>query len=184
MFNNHFSNALNPTTMNNETPNKLLKVFGYSLLSILSFLFVTPLKLWLKAADRIHAQKEAGSLNITNIQSDWPFLSYLKRFTLDFCFDAMAFLAYPLGFILAVWAGIDSGLIAAKINEWSDVGSKVSVFWSFVEEFFICLLLAYFAPLVCYILHDLFVVLLLPIRKFIDWAKKPAQQMDLDIKNK
>ena len=170
--------------MNSETTNKLLKVLGYSLVSILSFVFVTPLKLWLKAADRIHTQKESGSLNITNIKSDWPVLSYLKRFTLDFCFDAIALLAYPLGLILAIWAGIDSGLLAAEINEWSDVGSKISVLGSFAEEFLICLLLAYFTPLVCYILHDLFVVLLLPIRKFIDWAKKPAQQMDLDINNK
>ena len=170
--------------MNNETTNKVLKVLGYSLVSILSFVFVTPLKLWLKAADRIQTQKEKGSLNITNIKSDWPFLSYLKRFSLDFLFDALAILSYPLGFIFAIWAGIDSGMVAAEINEWSGAGSGISVFGSFVEGFLVCLLIAYFTPLTCYILHDLFIIILLPFRKFIDWAKKPAQQMDLDIKNK
>ena len=150
--------------MNNELVNKLVHALVHSFISILSFIFLTPLKLWFKAADRLYAQKEAGALDMANITSDWPLVSYIKRFTLDFYFDAAAFLAYPLGIIFALYAGIDSH--------------------DFFEVFFATLIASYFTPIFCYIFHDLLVLALLPIRKFIDWAKKPAQQMDLDIRNK
>lgn len=149
--------------MNNELVNKLVKALVHSLLSILSFIFVTPLKLWFKAAERLNAQKEDGSLDIANIKSEWPLVSYIKRFTLDFYFDATAFLLYPIGVIAALVILCAGGGFAGFI------GALVGF---------------YFSTIGCYIIHDLFVLMLLPIRKFIDWAKKPAQHMDLDIQNK
>jgi hypothetical protein len=167
--------------MNKELLDKSVKALVHSLLSILSFIFVTPLKLWIKAAERLSAQKEAGSLNLTNIHSEWPMLTYIKRFTLDFYFDAAAFLAYPLGILWAIWCGIDSAMYASHLNE---MGADSSVFAAFITSLLVTLIVQYFTPVLCYIAHDLCVVILLPIRKLIDWFKKPAQHMDLDIKNK
>lgn len=167
--------------MNKELANKLLTALVHSLLSLLSFVFVTPLKLWLKAAERLAAQKEAGSLNLTHINSEWPLVSYIKRFTLDFYFDAAAFLAYPLGFFWAIWNGIDGAMYASRMNE---IGADTSVFGAFLTGFLLTVLVLYFTPVLCYIAHDLFVIILLPIRKLIDWFKKPAQHMDFEIKNK
>jgi hypothetical protein len=149
--------------MNNELVNKLVHALVHSLISILSFIFLTPLKLWLKAADRLAAQKEAGALDMANITSDWPLVSYIKRFSLDFSFDAAAFLLYPIGVFAAFGVMFTGGGF---------------------EGFIGALIGFYFSPVFCYIFHDLTVLTLLPIRKFIDWAKKPAQHMDLDIKNK
>lgn len=167
--------------MNKELVTKLMKALAYSIISILSFIFVTPLKLWLKSAERLNAQKEAGTLNLANIKSEWLLFSYLKRFTLDFYFDAMAFLAYPLGFLIALALGIESGVNQAEMELSVSFGSLARMF---MKSFTTTLAATYFAPVACYILHDVLVVFLLPIRKFIDWAKKPAQQLGLDIKNK
>ena len=147
----------------NELVNTLVKALVHCLLSIVSSIFLTPYKLWLKAADRLSKQKEAGALEMANIQGEWPLVSYIKRFTLDFSFDAAAFLMYPIAilvsFIVLCTGGGFSGFIGTLVG-------------------------FYFSPVFCYIFHDLFVLTLLPLRKFIDWAKKPAQQMDLDIRNK
>jgi hypothetical protein len=103
--------------MNNEFVNKLVQALVHSVLSILKFIFLTPLNLWLKAVERLSAQKAAGTLEMANIHSEWPLLSYVKRFNLDFLFDAIAFLAYPLGLLYSVYVGFDMGALAAHINE-------------------------------------------------------------------
>lgn len=148
--------------MNDNLVNKIVQALVHSILSILKFIFVTPLNLWLKAIERLNAQKAAGTLEMANIQSEWPLLAYIKRFTLDFYFDAVAFLVYPLGVLVAFYDMFAVG------------------FDCFVAE----IIAIYFFPISIYIFHDLTVIALLPIRKLIDWFKKPAQHMDLDIKNK
>ena len=179
--------------MNNELVNKLVQALVHSVLSILKFVFVTPLNLWLKAVERLNAQKAAGTLEMANIQSEWPLLTYVKRFNLDFLFDALAFLAYPLGILLAIYAGFEAGGVASDFNKgieeaitagWASEADKLSVFGEFVETLLWSLVGYYFFPVFFYIAHDLFVIVLLPIRKLIDWFKKPAQHMDLDVKNK
>jgi hypothetical protein len=176
--------------MNKELLTKLLQALIHCVLSILSFIFLTPLKLWLKAAERLNAQKEAGLLDLANVQSEWPLLAYIKRFTLDFWFDAIAFLSYPLAIFYAFYCGFDAAGMASDMNEaFKDAIAegymeKASVFGSFVEAWIVALIVCYFYPVFCFIFHDLFVIVLLPIRKLIDWFKKPAQHMDLDIKNK
>jgi hypothetical protein len=109
---------------------------------------------------------------------------------LDFIFDAIAFLAFPLGIIYAFYNGFDSWGTAADVNKANAEAikegwvAKESVLGAFAEAWFATIVITYFTPVFCFIFHDLFVIVLLPIRKLIDWFKKPAQHMDLDIKNK
>jgi hypothetical protein len=176
--------------MNKELVNKMVQALVHCLVSIVSFIFLTPLKLWLKAAERLTAQKEAGLLDMAKVQGEWPLLSYLKRFTLDFWFDAIAFLAFPVGILFAFYNGFDAWGTAADVNEANAEAikegwiAKESVLGAFAESWIATIVASYFCPVFCFIFHDLFVIVLLPIRKLIDWFKKPAQHMDLDIKNK
>jgi len=50
--------------------------------------------------------------------------------------------------------------------------------------FITTLVVCYFAPLYYSLLRDFIQILILPFRKFLDWAKKPAQHMDFRIENK
>lgn len=176
--------------MNKELVNQLVQALVHCLVSILSFIFLTPLKLWLKAGERLFNQKKEGLLDMANVQSEWPLLSYIKRFSLDFIFDAIAFLAFPLGIIYAFYNGFDSWGTAADVNKANAEAikegwvAKESVLGAFAEAWIVTIVITYFTPVFCFIFHDLFVIVLLPIRKLIDWFKKPAQHMDLDIKNK
>ncbi|MBN1950576.1 MAG: hypothetical protein JW801_05200 [Bacteroidales bacterium] len=127
------------------------------------FLFVVPFDLWKKATIRLSIQSENQSLKITNISGLWPFMSFLKAFLLEFLFDGFIFLSYAIGLIAAIVWPITSGEIVYVIFG---------------------LLYGYYMPVFLSVFRDLFQLGLLPFRKYIDWAKKPAQHMDLDIKNK
>lgn len=127
------------------------------------FIFIVPFDLWKKATIRLANQKEKGGLNISKITSLWPFLSFLKAFILDFLIDGLTFFLYVLGLILGIAAWIISGEISS---------------------FFAVIVGVYFSPIVLSLLRDLIQLLVLPFKKFLSWASKPAQYMDLEIKNK
>lgn len=139
-------------------------------------LLLLPFNLWVKAIVRLADQKERGLLNISSINGLWPFFSFCKRLLVDFVFDASAFLAYPLGLLFALYDMIDGFILASKV-EWYTVGDV------FVE-FILALIGVYMVPILVAIAHDSLELLLLPVRKLIDWFRKPAQQLDIDIKNR
>ena len=51
-------------------------------------------------------------------------------------------------------------------------------------EFIISLIVIYIYPIFMALAHDFLVLMLLPIRKLIDYWRKPAQQLDIDYKQR
>ena len=92
-FKDHFINAL------------LHFLYNY----FVYFLFVVPFDLWRKAVVRLSEQKSAGAINIKKIKSQWPFLSFLKSFTIDFLIDGFILMSYVTAPITALVAGIGDG---------------------------------------------------------------------------
>ena len=137
-----------------------LPALGFVLMEFLKILLI-PYKLYCKSIERLIETKESSTLSIDKSSSNWPFLSFLKRLLLEFLLDAITLLVYPLGVIVFVYALIQDSSPA--------LGS---------------LLVVYIQPVILSIWRDLFQIFILPFRKYIDWAKKPAQHLNLDIKNK
>lgn len=137
-------------------------------------LLLLPFSLWVKAITRLADQKERGFLNLTNITSLWPFFSFCKRLLIDFIFDAVSFLAYPLGVLFAFIMMIVG---FTELNEFYTVGDVFT-------EFLVTLISVYVYPIFMALAHDGLELSLLPIRKLIDWFRKPAQQLDIDLKNR
>jgi len=125
-------------------------------------ILVVPYNLYCKSIERLIETKESSALSIEKSSSNWPFLSFLKRLLLEFLLDAITLLVYPIGVIVF-------GAVVIQESFFDGFGS---------------LLAAYIAPVTLSIVRDLFQIFILPFRKYIDWAKKPAQHMNLDIKNK
>jgi len=146
-FKDHFINAL------------LHFLYNY----FVYFLFVVPFDLWRKAVVRLSEQKSAGSINIKKIKSQWPFLSFLKSFIIDFLIDGFILMSYVTAPIAALVVGINDGGFGG---------------------FLLILIVSYYAPLALSILRDLTQLYILPLKKFLSWVKKPAQYMDLKIENK
>ena len=147
--------------------NVLLGALLHSIMTILVFIFLLPYKLWVKSAKNLLAQKERNAIDPENIEGFWPFLTYLKRFTFDFWFDACSFLSYFIG------------VLAALISFFFMVGNG---FGLALASFFVTLVSAYFTPIFVSLSRDFFQILLIPFRKFLNWGSKPAQY--LEIKNK
>jgi len=133
----------------------------HALYSIIYFLFVVPFDLWVKAVERLAKQKENGSLRISSIDSPWPFLSFIKAILLEFLFDLFIFLSYFIGIVLTIYGLFEEG-----------------------GEALLILIAAYYAPLALSAARDFFTILILPIRKFISWCRKPAQYLDLKVEKK
>jgi hypothetical protein len=125
------------------------------------FLFIMPFALWKKATTRLANQRKNGGLNIGNIDSFWPFLSFLKVFILEFLIDGLIFMLYVLGIIFAIIGAIDGG----------------------VAGFFGVLIGTYYTPIALSLTRDLIQLLTQPLKKFISWISKPAQYMDLKVTN-
>lgn len=140
--------------------NILAEALIHSLKTLVVFIFLLPYKLWVKAAMNLVQQKEKASVEPTTIDGLWPFLTYLKRFTFDFYFDAVSFLSYFIGILFAFVNLIQYGF----------------------AEFCITLIASYYTPLYVSFFRDLAQVCLIPFRKFLSWGSKPAQY--LEIKNK
>jgi hypothetical protein len=121
-------------------------------------LFLVPFALWSKATIRLSKQSKEGSLNIADIDSKWPFLSFLKRFLFEFLIDGAMFMSYILAPVLAIYI-------------WGDTGDFI--------DFIGVIIVSYCAPLYFTILRDILQILILPFQKYIDWANKPAQHMDI-----
>ena len=127
------------------------------------FIFIVPFDLWKKATTRLANQRENGGLDLSKSTSKWPFLSFLSTFILDFLIDGFIFMVYVLALPVAIVMAISDGGFGAFIS---------------------ALVAAYFVPVGMSLLRDFLQLLVLPFKKFLSWASKPAQYMDLEIKNK
>lgn len=126
------------------------------------YIIKLPYSLWVKSMNNLVAAKENGRMDLNKMTSEWPFLSFLKVFFLEFLFDAISFSSYLIGFLIAIYSWIDSGEFAMFIGG---------------------LLMTYNIPVTIMLTRDMFKILILPFRKYLSWAAKPAQELDLNIKN-
>lgn len=114
---------------------------------------------------RLISTEEDSSLSLQQNSTALPMLSHIKRVVLDFLLDALSVLSWPL---LLLWSIIN--LIKYKFS----VPLDILLYW---------LLIIYMCPVILALIRDLIQIIVLPIKKFIDWAKKPAQQLHVDVKN-
>lgn len=156
---------------------KLLDALVQSLVQLLKFIFVLPFNLWMKSADELVKQKEKNLLDVRAVTGFWPLLTLIKRFCVDFFFYALSFLSYPVGMILSIYAFVDSSY---NLYRW-DVLTALEVGF---EAYLGVLICTYYFPVIMSLTHDFFQLMILPVRKWISYFSKPAQQLDLDIKNR
>lgn len=121
------------------------------------FLFAVPFALWMRAVNNLAAQRKTGSLRIGTIKSPWPLFTFLKRLCIEFGCDAMAFIMYPLGIIAAIVVMISDSF-----------GSGIIV-----------LVASYYSPIIFAGARDTMILMLLPIRKLLDFFRRPAQTLDV-----
>ena len=152
--------------MENKFANLLANAALYTVLTI-GRLFLFPFNLWVKAAERLVEQKESGSLDIRTVNGFWPVVSFIKRIIFDFILDALTFLIYPLGIVYLLY-----DFISTCVN----VG-----FGRACAVFIVSIVSLYFIPMFVAFVRDILQLLILPVRKFLDWVKKPSQY--LEIKN-
>lgn len=146
----------------NTTPQELQTLGNasiHTLITLAKLIFLTPYNIWMGAAQRLEKQKADDSLELNKINGTWSILSYIKRITLDFAFDALILLSLPIGIIVTIFflcsGGADMALIVLACT------------------YFLC-------PGVIALLHDLIILLLIPLRKYISWGSKPAQYLDIN----
>ncbi len=166
---------IDPTTnpisdiQSSETKESIGKVFKFILYNLIIYLLKLPYVLFKKSTSRLADMSEKGSLSVEKSASKWPFLSWLKTYILDFGFDAITFLTYVVGFPLI---GLSLIMDIFDLNEYYTFGDAVGAHLA-------TLIGCYFVPLSIALARDIFQILILPIRKYIDWAKKPAQHQDI-----
>lgn len=166
-------------TQNKKTmlPENFLQSLVDAILQVLiaiGRIILLPFSLWAKAITRLAEQKNSNQLSFNNIDGLWPFFTFCKRLLINFVFDAIAFISYPIGAIFALVSFIINCTHINAYITFSDV----------VGELIITLVVFYMYPVLMAIAHDGFELMLLPIKKFINWCQKPAQQIDIDIKQR
>lgn len=153
---------------NNEFVKQLLDALIHLGLRLFQVFILLPLDFWKNAVVRMSKQRNEGALNITT-QSDFPFLSWIKRFVFEFVIDALTFIAWPLFFFTSLGDIID----CFKLMK-----------YDFAEAFFaitITLYIVYFMPVILSIVRDLLnLVIVLPIRWILSFLRRPAKTYDLN----
>lgn len=135
---------------------------------IVYFLFVLPFGLWKNAVVRMSIARRSGSLDVTGIKTDYPFLSWLKRFLFEFLFDAI---------IVVIWI---VGVIAALIGFFKGLSSEYVSFGGALFGFIGTLYAFYVAPIGVTILRDLTTIcVVMPMRWWISYLRRPAKTYDL-----
>lgn len=149
---------------NSEFVNTLLDATIHFFYQIVYFLFIVPFDMWRNAVVRLAQQKNKGALKLAKIDGLWPLFSYLKVLLFEFLFDAVIFISYIIGLLIAI-----VGLV-------SDAG-----FWGFI----VGIITGYYViPIFTTFTRDFTQIFLLIFSKFISWCRKPAQQLDIDFKNR
>lgn len=151
-----------PQNFVNQMLDALIQVF-----IAIAKVILLPFTLWVKSICHLAEQKDKGVLDLNKITGPWPFLTFCKRLIIDVSLDVTSFLSFPIGVIVAVVmflvALIDGdGIIEA------------------ISYFILVLLLTYCVPVYTALLNNMLKLMMLPIRKCIDWLKKPAQHMEIN----
>ena len=141
-------------------------------------ILLLPFNLWVKAITNLSEQKAKGALNLQEIKGLWPFFSFCKRLFLDYMFDVIAFLSYPIGILVAVVLFVQTIVTAPQYMSFGQTFNLACA--SFIGA----VIAIYVIPVSTAFAHNLLQLMLLPVRKFIDWCRKPAQHLDLTHENK
>ncbi len=145
---------------NSEFGNQLLDALLHFLYRIVYFLFILPYAMWKNAVVRLSQQRRSHSLEATEIKSEWPLCSWLKRFIFDFLLDGLTLICWLVG------------LIAFFTQD----GIEYLGF----REILIFLYVIYIVPFLLSLVRDLLTLLvILPVRWWISFWKRPAKTYDL-----
>ena len=69
--------------------------------------FILPFKIWGKAAARISSLWESKSVAYNEKEKEYPLFSFYLNYIINFIFDALIFLVWPIGLIFATYMYID-----------------------------------------------------------------------------
>lgn len=134
---------------------------------IVYFLFVLPFGLWKNAVVRMSKARRTGSLDVTSIKTDYPFLSWLKRFLFEFLFDAVIVVIWIVGVIVAIVT------IAPLIKYGASFGHILGTFIGILYGFYVM-------PILVTISRDITTIsVVMPIRWWISFLRRPAKTYDL-----
>ena len=145
---------------------QLLDATMQVLLALLKIVLL-PFNLWVKSIGALAEQRANGSLDLNKITGPWPFLTFCKRLIIDVLLDMISFLAYPIGVLVSF------GVFVVILVDDLDVIEATGAF-------IVVLFCAYITPVYMALWNNILKLMLLPVRKLIDWLKKPAQQLDIN----
>ena len=142
----------------------------YFFKSLVYILFICPFEFWAAATNRLATGYKNCSLDILKNTSRWPYLSFCKKVIFEFLIDGTIFISYFIGVLAAI------GTLIYLMASTKLVGAAFLAFFSI-------LLCTYYAPLGISFFRDLLTLCLLPFNKYLSWVSKPAQQLDIDMRN-
>lgn len=133
------------------------------------FLFILPFDIWKKAIIRLSKQRKEKSLDLIAIKSEFPFLSWLKRFIFDFLIDGLTAIIWIIGFIFTiVIMFVGSGEFDMD-----------SVFLN-ILLFLVMLYNVYWMPVYLAIIRDMLTIcVVMPLRWLVSFFRRPAKTYDL-----
>lgn len=133
---------------------------------IVYFLFILPFGLWKNAVVRMSNARKSGSLDVTGIKTDYPFLSWLKRFLFEFLFDAIIVVIWIVGVIVSFYGFFDH---LGHVKFGTAFGELLVSLYGF-----------YVAPIAVTIIRDLTTIcVVMPMRWMISFLRRPAKTYDL-----
>lgn len=145
-----------------EFGKQLLDAVIHLLYRFAYFLFILPFGLWKKAVIRMSEQKQNSALDVTAIKTEYPFLSWLKRFVFDFLIDGLTVIAWLL-FVIVFF--VENGRSLKYMGFFDVVLSLYVIYWS---------------PVLLAIMRDMLTIFLIyPIRWLISFFRRPAKTYDL-----
>jgi hypothetical protein len=99
--------------------------------------FILPYKVWGKAATRLSLLWEDKSIAYDENGEDYPLFKFWFNYVINFLFDILMFLVWPIGLIYATYDFIDSMLNLSSSGQ-----------MEFLKEYVNLLFISYFAVLV------------------------------------
>jgi hypothetical protein len=146
----------------------------YTILKII----LLPFNLWVKSITNLAKHKESGLLDLHKIGGLWPYFTFCKRLIMDVLLDVIAFLSYPIGIFSAF-----VGFVVVCVNA-GHYASFGMILLQATGSFIGILFFSYLTPVYTACINNTLQFLLLPLRKLIDWCKKPAQHVDINLEKK
>lgn len=158
-----------PESSGQEFGKQIVDALLHFLYRIVYFLFILPYGLWKNAVMRMSKQRQNNSLDVTHIKTDYPFLSWFKRFLFEFLFDGLILISWLISFIMFI-------VFLVKMGD----AFRYLGFWNSFFMIILALYTAYCGPVIITIMRDLTTLcVVMPIRWIISFWRRPAKTYDL-----